>query len=117
MKTLLIRPFTDTTKGDSPPMSLMYLSSALKSRSMDIRLSDNCVDRNSMGVFSLKNRNVLKFLDLIAEDEPDLLGMTLFSGELNDIYEICKLIKREFISLAVVLGGPHATAMPDETLP
>jgi anaerobic magnesium-protoporphyrin IX monomethyl ester cyclase len=116
MKTLLIRPFTDTTKGDSPPMSLMYLSSALKIRSMDVGLSDNCVDRNSMGDFSLRNKKVLKFLDLIAEDEPDLLGMTLFSGELNDIYEICKLIKREFKSLAIVLGGPHATAMPDETL-
>lgn len=116
MKTLLIRPFTDTTKGDSPPMSLMYLSSALKSRSIDVRLKDNCVDRKSMGDLSLSNKYVSKFLDLIAENVPDLLGMTLFSGELNDIYEICRLIKRNFKSVSIVLGGPHATAMPGETL-
>ncbi|UCC79931.1 MAG: cobalamin-dependent protein [Candidatus Zixiibacteriota bacterium] len=116
MKTLLIRPFTDTTKGDSPPLSLMYLSSALKRKSLNVRLFDNCVDRKKLGNLSLKNKYVSRLLEEISTYKPDLLGMTLFSGELNDIYEICRLIKQNFVSLAIVLGGPHATAMPDETL-
>ncbi|UCE65923.1 MAG: cobalamin-dependent protein [Candidatus Zixiibacteriota bacterium] len=116
MKTLLVRPFTDTTKGDSPPLALMYLSSALKSKSLEVGLFDNCVNRNRLGDLSLKNRFVMRLADKIAEYKPDILGMTLFSGELNDIYDICGLIKRNFRSLAIALGGPHATAMPDETL-
>ncbi len=112
---MLLRPFTDTTKGDSPPLSLMYLSSAMKRRALPVKLVDNCVDRGKLGDLSL-NKYVLKLLDEISEYNPDLLGMTLFSGELNDIYGICKLVRRNFKSLAIVLGGPHATALPDETL-
>lgn len=116
MKTLLIRPFTDTTKGDSPPLSLMYLSSSLKKRSLEADLFDNCVDRKRLGDFSPGNKYVKRILDRIDNFGPDLVGMTLFSGEIGDIYEMCKAIKRNFKSLAIVLGGPHATAMPDETL-
>jgi radical SAM superfamily enzyme YgiQ (UPF0313 family) len=116
MKTLLIRPFTDSTKGDSPPLSLMNLSSSLKKRSLEVDLFDNCVDRKRLGDFSINNKFVKRILDRISESGPDLVGMTLFSGEINDMFDLCQAIKRNSKSIAIVLGGPHATAMPGETL-
>ena len=55
MKTLLLRPFVDSTTGSCPPLSIMYISSYLKSNNLDVKLIDHCVDRERMGNFSLKN--------------------------------------------------------------
>lgn len=115
MRTLLVRPFVDSTVGVSPPFSLMYLSAALKSRGLDAHLLDNCFERAAMR--SGSNGNPLATLVArIREHRPDLLGMTLFSRELGDMSHLCTRLKRELPETTLVLGGPHPTARPLETL-
>lgn len=116
MKTLLLRPFVDSTIGNAPPLSIMYLSSYLKSKGQEVKLIDECVDRTDIKAFSVKDRNIRRLLDFISDYKPDVIGMTLFSRELKDIADLCKLLKREFKSSSIVLGGPHPTAMPGETI-
>lgn len=116
MKILLIRPFTDATQGNSPPFALMYLSSYLKSKNVDVRLLDRCVHMRSFDDFDLKNIHIQNILQDIREYDPDIIGMTLFSRELKEMHDLCTLIKNEFKSKLIVLGGPHPTAMPHETL-
>lgn len=120
MKTLLLRPFVDSVNasGISPPSSIMYLSSFLKSRNLDVKLIDKCVDRRTIGTFCLKNPYIKNLFDEIEDYNPDIIGMTLFSSELSYIAILCKLIKKEskYSDIYIVLGGPHPTAMPKETM-
>jgi anaerobic magnesium-protoporphyrin IX monomethyl ester cyclase len=118
MKTLLLRPFVDSigTIGITPPSSIMYLSSFLKSRNLEVKLIDKCVDRRTIGRFCLENPYIRNLFSEIKDYNPDIIGMTLFSRELSSIAFFCQLIKKEFKSSHLVLGGPHPTAMPKETM-
>ena len=116
MKILLIRPFTDSTVGNSPPLSIMYISSYLKSKNMDVVLVDNCIDVTAMSNFSLNNNRIRELVDEIDCHRPQIIGMTLFSSELKNISKLCKVFKEKFGQVYIVLGGPHPTAMPQETL-
>ncbi len=102
--------------GVSPPTALMYLSSFLKSKGLHVDLVDNPVDRARMGSLDASNPCVDELLDQVRRLRPDLLGMTLFSRELKDISLLCRLFKQASPQTRIVLGGPHPTAMPSETL-
>lgn len=116
MKTLLLRPFVDSTTGTCPPLSIMYLSSYLKSNDLDVKLMDYCVDREMIGDFSLKNKHIKQLINDITKYNPDIIGMTVFSRELKDMSILCQLLKKTIKTAFIVLGGPHATAMPNELL-
>lgn len=116
MKTLLLRPFTDASQGNSPPLSLMYLSSYLKSKLCDVKIIDRSVHKRFLGNFNIRNVYIQKMVQDIEDYNPDIIGMTLFSRELEEIAVLCKLIKNEFKSKIIILGGPHPTAMPAESL-
>jgi radical SAM superfamily enzyme YgiQ (UPF0313 family) len=116
MKTLLLRPFIDSGQGTFPPVSLMYLSSYLKSKQHDVTLIDICYNILTGETFSSDRLYAKRLLADIRKANPDIIGMTLFSRELNQIAQLCSLIKREFPSVVIVLGGSHPTAMPEETL-
>ncbi len=116
MKTLLVRPFVDSTIGISPPLSLMYLSAYLKVKGQAVEIIDKVIDRTTIKDFSLQDPNIRELFSDIHDYNPDIIGMTLFSRELVEIARLCKLIKREFKSALIVLGGPHPTAMPAEIL-
>lgn len=116
MKTLLLRPFVDGTTGNSPPLSIMYLSAYLKSKGLNVELIDYCVDRRKISDFSLKNTYIKKLINNIKEFNPNIIGMTVFSRELKEIAILCQLLKKEIKTAFIVLGGPHPTAMPREVL-
>lgn len=77
---------------------------------------DRCVHMRKLGDFTLKNGHIRNILQDIRDYDPDIIGMTLFSRELKEVHDLCRLIKDEFRSKLIVLGGPHPTAMPNETL-
>jgi len=116
MKTLLLRPFVDSTTGNSPPISIMYVSSYLKSKSLDVKLIDNCIGIKHIKDLSLKNHHIKTLINNIKKYDPDIIGMTLFSRELNIMLKLCRLLKKELNNPIIVLGGPHPTVMPKETL-
>jgi len=116
MKTILLRPFVDSSLGNSPPLSLMYISSYLKSKNLKVKLIDNCIDRKRITNFSLNDIWIKKIINEIKAYSPDIIGITLFSNELKDIAALSKLLKKEIPYVNIVLGGPHPTTMPQETL-
>lgn len=53
----------------------------------------------------------------IEQYSPDLLGITtVFSSTLKSVENIAKIAKQHDRRLKVIVGGPHATLAPDETL-
>lgn len=102
-RLLLIHPaprslsvgFGQTEGWGLPPLSLAYVA-ALTPPSWDVKIVDECVE-------------ILDF------DEPfDLVGITAYTANAPRAYEISKRYRSKGVT--VVLGGIHATMLPDEAL-
>lgn len=58
-----------------------------------------------------------KISDKIREFRPDLVGITIvFSATLKTVEKIAWIVKQYNRDIKVVIGGPHATIAPEETL-
>ncbi|HDN73491.1 MAG TPA: cobalamin B12-binding domain-containing protein, partial [Archaeoglobus sp.] len=55
--------------------------------------------------------------DKIREFRPDLVGISIvFSATLKTVKHIARIVKQYNSEIKVVVGGPHATIAPEETL-
>ncbi len=54
--------------------------------------------------------------DRITQFEPDVLAVSSFTEEIIESSMICNIAKRVDSSILTVVGGPHASAIPERTL-
>ncbi|MGE4357065.1 MAG: radical SAM protein [Candidatus Omnitrophota bacterium] len=73
----------------------------IKSKVIDLRLP-HCTSKD--------------VLDYISDNKPLLVGITAFTTEVTAGNEIARLIKEFFPQLPIVVGGPHPSIIPRETL-
>jgi len=106
MKVALIRP--PTLQGDlikagfvQHPINILYLASMLKKYGHDVELFDHEVEEFSV--------------DKIREFSPNIVGVTAITPRIEKANEIIKAIKAAMPVVGIV-GGPHPTALPKETL-
>jgi radical SAM superfamily enzyme YgiQ (UPF0313 family) len=109
MRITLVNPppeiaveFWDTPK--HPNLSLGYLAGFLVSEDVDCRVIDAKLER-------LDASEVVK--RCVGED---LVGFTALTHEITYAAKIAKRIKKASPKTRIVLGGAHATALPEETL-
>jgi radical SAM superfamily enzyme YgiQ (UPF0313 family) len=101
MKILLIKPpqnpnLTKTTLYE--PLELEYLAASL--RGLTVRILDMRIDRNL-------HRDLVNF-------KPDLVGISAYTCEYNTAVQILKEIRLSDKSIKTVVGGHHASFMPDD---
>ncbi len=114
MRFLLIYPptepyFIQKTKarsfyGLSPPLGLLYIAKILENNGDAVTILD----------YSTKIFNEQTFFKMI--DVADAIGMTIISPSLNEVKKIIELIKRHSPDIPIIIGGPHCTLRPKETL-
>lgn len=106
MKTALIYPFKKAGfHGCNPPLSLLYLGASLKQADEDVLIIDRDED-------DLSDSDIMKRL---IEYSPDLIGIPLYTPTIARAYELVNLLTSK-ANWEIVLGGPHATARPQEVL-
>lgn len=81
------------------PFGIMYISSFLKSKGVDLEL----VDAFALGW------GAKEIIDLIREKEPLLVGFSCLTSGAPIVYQLGKEIKAKFPQTKVVLGNRHAT--------
>lgn len=101
MKILLIKPpqnpyLATTTLYE--PLELEYLASSLNDAT--VRILDMRIDKNL-------NKELLDF-------KPDMAGITAYTCDYNNAVQILKDIRAFDKSILTVVGGQHATFMPDD---
>ena len=110
MKILLINPRAtycgEISQKCYPPVSLLYLAAALRQAGH----APEVLDANAFG---LSDEAVF---DAIQEAAPDLVGISVYSEILAQVYELASLAKKAAPKSQIVLGGPHATAVPRQCL-
>ncbi len=84
-----------------PPMGLMYIAAMLRSKGHQVKITDlSFIDRENWKE---------------AVGYAEVYGMTVFSSSLHLAVEINKIAKENNPDCTVIVGGPHPTALPEET--
>jgi radical SAM superfamily enzyme YgiQ (UPF0313 family) len=106
MKTLLINPPYPFSEVPVMPLGLLYIGGVLEHNGHEIQVLDLLVTRYSRE----------KIRDKINEYQPDIIGttsVTLNYPIASDILKYCKSVDKDIIT---IIGGPHVTFCPVETL-
>lgn len=89
------------------PLGLAYLAACVeRAGRCDVRIVDCAEDAES-------RKDVL---DLIGRERPAVVGATAYTYHIRDIQRFLASVKRVGPSVLTVLGGPHPTALPEETV-
>lgn len=91
--------------GRLPAIGLLYLAAAVRSL-CDVRIIDGTCS-------GLSNEDVLRS---IGQDAPDIVGISAVTPAITRAQALAAEIKRSFPRILVVLGGPHLTTVPEETM-
>ena len=90
----------------TPPLGLLQLAAYVRQYSYVPAIVDGYAHRYT----------VTETLQRLKETEADVLGVTfttpLFTGALT----ICRQVKKLMPNLKIIVGGPHVTALPEDTL-
>lgn len=104
MKILLIQP-PGKTSFITPPLGLMYLAASLKKDGHQPMILD----------FLLKRFDQNFLFKIIAQDFK-VIGITAVTPFIQNAISLSDLIKKKFPEKVIMLGGPHPSLLPKETL-
>ncbi len=111
MDVLLLNPYDENAVKNglglvTPPLSLMYLASALEEDSFKVRIHDD----------DLLQKGYYKFADLASRLDPRIIGVTATTSTIGTTLNYLQIIKKKLPDVLTVIGGPHPTFMPQKTL-
>ncbi|MBM4240378.1 MAG: radical SAM protein [Euryarchaeota archaeon] len=111
MDVLLINPKDETEVSTKlglkvPPLNLMYLAGALEKASMSVKIIDD--DLMQMG-----HEKVAK---LVSKLNPSVSAITATTATIKTALRYVEEIERQIPYTLTVMGGPHTTFLPVETL-
>jgi len=89
-----------------PPMGILYIASYLKQKlgNMDILITDGLIS------------GYAGTLSQVKEFKPDILAVSFNTPVANSAYSLINDIKEVIPDTLILVGGPHATALPEECL-
>ncbi len=107
MKTLLLNPPVGIDSiPDIPPLGLAYLAAVLRDAGIEVKLLDLDLERNRLA----------ELPDLIDGFKPDVVGLGGLTLQIENVYSIAKMVKQWSPTTRVVVGGPHASSLPERTM-
>ena len=111
LKILLVNPppkevIESYDMPDYAHLGLGYLGSYLGSKGISCKIIDAKLQRLSME----------QVLSNLAGSSVDVVGITAMTHEVEQAGMLAKEVKKKHPRIIVVIGGVHATALPEETL-
>ncbi len=89
-----------------PRLSLAYLAGYLRSQGIDCLALDAKYEGTAL-------QELIQQVDRV---QPEIVGLTAMTPEINETVETAEALKKAFPGVRLVIGGPHVTALPEETL-
>ena len=106
----------------SPPLGISYLSASVRNicevHILDLSIEGYGIQRyfknSDLSFYGLEPQKIISYLDLY---KPDLVGFScLFSGQIRDILEMCRIIKDYNPEIMTLIGGTHPSFLARELL-
>lgn len=89
-----------------PPMGLASLASYLREQGISVKILDAC--NTALSIDSV--------LDYIRRDSPAYVGITASTTMISFAALLADKIKEQFPHIVTIIGGPHISALPEETI-
>lgn len=105
MSILLINP-SGGYHHEYPPLGLLYITSFLRMHGRTVHFFDE-------GALECPGE---KFQDIFKTTRPRYVGLSLYTTNISRAYEIVEVIHGLAPDVIIVVGGPHASALPEYTL-
>jgi radical SAM superfamily enzyme YgiQ (UPF0313 family) len=109
-RVVLINPratyYNEIAQKCFPPMHLLYLAAALREDGFDPVV----LDANAYRMSDEQIANEIRELAPLA------VGLSVYSDILGEVRDVARLIRQVTPDTKIVLGGPHVSAVPTETL-
>ncbi len=109
MDVLLIYPNVSLSSIEDeikvPPLGLAYIAAVLEENGYDVEILDMYAQHTTLNEL----RNILR------RGQPEIVGITCLTPFVSTILKVARIVK-ESINARVVVGGAHATALPEEML-
>jgi len=100
-------PLIEEERGYNPPLGLLYMAGYLLQHSnYEVEVLDTQVENLKYSALEKRIRKI----------SPDVVGITVMTFTLIDVMKTVEVIKKVNNEIVVVLGGPHATIYPLETI-
>lgn len=108
MKAILISPAMDSGLSEmrEPHLGLAYIASKLLEEKYNVKVID-------AKTLQLKTSEVIA---LALKEQPQVVGITAMTPDILSANIIAEGIKKKLDKVPIIIGGPHATALPRETL-
>ncbi|MDP7521010.1 MAG: radical SAM protein [Candidatus Pacearchaeota archaeon] len=106
MKKILFLRANSGWKDPSPPLAFSYLGKIAKDNGFEVLVENLNAQYN--------NKTTEDIINLIKEEKPSIVGISIFTNYAIDSYELLKKI-RKYCEL-IIVGGPHVTIYPEECL-
>jgi len=104
MNVALVFPRYKYPSGDAP-LGILYIASTIREWSeTNINFIDTTFNPSA------------KYLETALKKRYDIVGISAMTTMINDAIKVAAVAKRHNPDTKVVIGGPHATVLPEETL-
>ena len=90
----------------TPSLGIGIIAACLQQKGIKVSVVD----------LRLSRRDMADVLTIARREKPLFIGITAFTNEIPAAGHIAQILKDEKILSPVILGGPHATVFPEETL-
>lgn len=105
-KTILFLRASTGWKDPSPPMAFAYLGAIAKKEGWKVIVENLNAQYNE--------KTTEDIIELIKNEKPLIVGVSIFTNYARDSYELIKRIKK-YCGL-LIAGGPHVTIYPEEAI-
>lgn len=105
MKVLLINPKSGIEK-PMMPLGIGYLAAFLLKNNIDVDIIDA----------SAEDISYEKLVNKTLEIKPDLVGISMLTPTFQSSKKTIEMIKEKLPDVKIVVGGPHASALPQEVM-
>ncbi|MBW2324549.1 MAG: B12-binding domain-containing radical SAM protein [Deltaproteobacteria bacterium] len=106
MRVLLINPHYPITEIPSPPLGLAFLAAVLERAGVEVEVLDFVVFPYSLEMLQSELEAFL----------PDIVGLTSVTMNFHEAARVLKDVKRIKSDIFTIMGGPHVTFCPQETM-
>jgi len=106
---LLTSPPTGQGKKDpypQPPLGLLLIAAVLEERYKVLPILDGNFSKNYVD----------ELVSIIKSQYPDVVGFTASTPFASKVMKVAQIVKHIDPNILVVIGGPHATVLPEKTL-
>lgn len=90
----------------SAPLGIGYIAAALEKSGHEVAFIDSAAEQIT---------NMRLMIDRVKEHNPDLIGISFMTINANQAFEVIAALKKQ-IGVPIMLGGPHPTYFPEDTL-